>query len=109
VVYERYFRPDGLLETIQDHPDGTDGKLLITRSSDVAPLLDENAAVRNSGRKPDTKWGRKIGSIDPVMIDAWGKAEGINPWKMAAEEFEAWVIRKLMDPDFKSFRTVDRI
>lgn len=67
-------------QLVREHWDWKDQKLLIQRTENVEPLLEELAHERsmgNAGWSKDRTW-RKMGSIPNTEIDRILREEGIN-------------------------------
>ena len=91
------------------HTEGDDH--YISSHLDAQPLLDSNALWRSDGPR-ETAVGRKIGSIDPVTYSEWCRQDGINLadfMRWPRQQKAAYLRKKLMDPDWQKFRTVDRL
>lgn len=85
----------------QFHWHRDDGAFTVTRTLDVATLLDRNATERNHGTGGYTPSRdlRKIASVDVVTLDRWAAEDGLPVhWlRLAGPEFAVWVKRKLRD------------
>jgi hypothetical protein len=86
------------------------GDLVVERVQDCAPILDRNAELRSMPQKSvgTETWGRHVASIPCVIIERWMNEEwqrGNVELKMAGDEFDKMVQRKLQDPDWKWLRT----
>lgn len=76
------------------------------RIQDVEPILEHNKALRSIPQKSD--WGRHIASIPNVILEKWLNEEyekGNVGLRMFTKEFDALILRKLQDPDWKYLRT----
>lgn len=80
--------------------DGDD--LIVNRTQDVEPILDDNKAMANEPQHGDF---RHIGSIPVVIIEKWMNEDGVNILAMGNEEFSAFIERKLNDPDWRHLKT----
>jgi len=83
---ERYIDPvTGLL--IEEHWDWKEQKLLIRKTDDVEPLLEELAHERsmgNAGWSTGRTW-RKMGSIPLIEVERILREEGINLMESSPE------------------------
>lgn len=80
-----------------------DGALTIAAVQDVEPILERNKTLRAETQKSD--WGRHIAEIPNIILLKWLNEEGANVLAMGADEFRAFIRRKLRDPDWRHLRT----
>lgn len=94
------YQVNGMLDTqIEKAPEG---KIRVIRSQDVAPILENNARLRNDGNGYDSSCEMvRVASIPCVLIEQWMK-EGINFFN--PNHWPA-VLRKIKDTDFSKLRT----
>lgn len=92
------------------HYDDAANRVFINQVQDVEPFLEANkrAQIDSDGYSKSREL-RHIGHVPNVILMQWAKADGVNPLKMRREEFSAWILRKLKDPDNRFFRTVDKL
>jgi hypothetical protein len=101
---------NGVVETVMDGDNS--GDLIIKRESDAEALVERNKALRNdgfTGEGKDKTGLRWIGSVDPNVIAMWNQIDGVDIMRMPADEFEKYMMKKLLDPDWKNLRVTDRI
>lgn len=79
-----------------------DDKLVIQRSQDVQPVLDENAALRSAGMDNFGKDNWCVGRIPMLVLEGWMKEAG-KRWD-DHEAMREVIRRKLLDGDFAKFR-----
>jgi hypothetical protein len=73
---------------------------------DVEDIIARNKALRSLPQRSD--WGRHVASIPLNIINQWLSEEwarGNVNLRMAGNEFDALVARKLADPDWRFLRT----
>lgn len=94
---------DGDIRT-RVHRDSADGRLVIERVQDVAPILDTNKSLQGEAqsRRSDLK---HVATIPNVIIEKWMMEEGVPFLRMEGEEFARFIRRKLADPDYRYLRT----
>jgi hypothetical protein len=80
-----------------------DGLVVAETIQDVAPILEHNKALRGEAQRSD--WGRHVATIPNVLIVKWLNEEGADVLRMGAQEFGAFIRRKLDDPDWRHLRT----
>lgn len=86
-----------------------DGERIIQRTTqDVAPLLDQNAALRNDAAV--TAFGKKrgmlkVGSIPLELVQKWKAEEGFDILSPNVPTSE--VLRRLRMAEFEKLRTTD--
>ena len=80
-----------------------DGLVVAETIQDVTPILDRNKALRAEAQRSD--WGRHVASIPNVLIVKWLNEDGADVLRMGAQEFGAFIRRKLGDPDWRHLRT----
>lgn len=86
-----------------------DGEHIIQRTSqDVAPLLDQNAALRNDPAV--TAFGKKsgmlkVGSIPLELVQKWKAEEGFDIMSPNVQTSE--VLRRLRMAEYEKLRTTD--
>ena len=81
-------------------------RMIIRRSEDVEPVIDDVTAFKNSSRNGFTasKNFRKIGSIPLIVIHQWLTEKGIDLMDPANEKH----IRQALN-EMTKFRTVDKV
>ena len=85
------------------HPHN-DGTFTIQRyDDDIEPALEANKAAQNGPRQ--TGEMRKIASIPAVIIEKWMAEEGVPLLQLPKHEFNAFIRKKLADPDWAWLRT----
>lgn len=84
------------------HRDKADRRIIFERVQDVEPILDANKALQGERQRGDF---RHIASIPNVILEKWMNDDGANVLAMGTREFEAFVRRKLADPDNAFLRT----
>lgn len=92
----------------QEFYDRDTDTLRIQHVEDVEPLLDENAAIRNSGMNgfsPSRNW-RKIGSIPCVVVEKILREHGVNIMDGSPEAQK--YVRRFLENN-KKLMTVDKI
>ena len=86
-----------------------DGEHIIQRTSqDVAPLLDQNAVLRNDASV--TAFGKKrgmlkVGSIPLELVQKWKAEEGFDIMSPSVPTSE--VLKRLRMAEFEKLRTTD--
>ncbi len=83
-----------------------DRDVVAVSTQDVEPILERNAALRSEPQKSD--WGRHVATIPNVILLRWlneEHARGNASLRMFSKEFDALVLRKLADPEWKYLRT----
>jgi hypothetical protein len=82
-------------------------KLIVAETmQDVEPILEHNKELRRQQQRSD--WGRHIATIPNVILVRWlneEHARGNVGLRLFGREFDALVVRKLRDPDWKHLRT----
>ncbi len=91
--------------TIHRWRDEADGAATIISTTEVAPVLELNQAMRlhNDGYSPSREM-RRVASIPLALIEKWKLEEGWDAMDPACADKLA---QKLMDPDYSALRTAD--
>lgn len=79
-----------------------DDKIVIQRSQDVQPVLDQNAALRSAGMDNFGKDNWCVGRVPVLVVEQWMKEAGVR-WD-DPEGFQRVMKRKLLDGEFAKFR-----
>jgi len=80
-------------------------KMIIRRTEDVEPVIDETTEFRNSARNGFSKSGnwRKIGSLPLIVVEQWMREKGIDLMAKGNERY----VRQALN-EMSKFRTVDK-
>lgn len=80
----------------------SDGQKAFEYRQDVEAILDENKARQNhsEGWSPERLF-KHVAHIPTVVLYAWMKQDGVNFFSLKGEEQDAWLKRKINDPDWK--------
>jgi len=84
--------------------DEAEDKIVISRFSDVEPIIQHNKILMNDGTNgygPTREW-RRVASIPNVILEKWLLEEGIRYWD---SEDTHKIAAKLDDPEWKFLRT----
>ena len=92
------------------HYDPTERVFTFETIQDVEPIIENNKALRSQSQNSD--WGRHIADIPNVIYQQWFNeynAGRVTPdlRMFGNKEFEAFVQRKLRDPNYKYLLTHD--
>lgn len=82
------------------------GTVTASTTQDVEPILVRNARLRREPQRGD--WGRHVASIPNVLLLKWlneEHARGNTGLRLFTREFDAFIARKLADPDWAYLRT----
>ena len=84
-------------------------RLTVVREQDVEAILDHNKALQNDGSNGygATRDMRKVASIPLVVVEQWIKEDGVNLLHLSGPEKNAYLRKKLNDPDNRFFKTID--
>lgn len=86
------------------HVDSADRRYTFEIIQDVEDILENNKALAAEAQKSD--WGRHTATVPLVIINRWlneDNARG-NPIRYLGPGFDAWLKKKLDDPDNKAWR-----
>ena len=73
------------------------------RRQDAEPIIENNKRLQNEGRQ--TGEFRHIASIPSVIIEKWMNETGVPLLSLPKHEFNAFIRKKLNDPDWAWLRT----
>ena len=84
-------------------------KTIIRTSINATKIVENNKASQNEAPPPAWKQNfHKVASIPFTTLMQWGQEDGVNVFTMTKEEQEAYLRRKLNDPDWRHLKTTPR-
>jgi hypothetical protein len=86
--------------------DRAGGRVIVSATQDVEPILDRNQHLRGQPQRGD--WTRHVATIPNVILLRWlneEHARGNTGLRLFTKEFDELVARKLEDPEWKYLRT----
>ena len=79
------------------------GDAIVTRSQDVAPILEHNKELQKAGQKSD--WGRHIASIPVMVLEQWIQETGVDFYMLNGADQDKFLKKYLNDPAWAYLRT----
>ncbi len=77
-------------------------KIIVATTQDINPILERNAALRNTDGYNDARDLKRVYDIPIALLEHWYNTEGLNLFDPNhADAFR----RKLRDPEFEKLRS----
>lgn len=92
------------------HYDAADDVSTIQIKQDVEPIIEANKREQaaGDGYSRAGRWLRKVARIPLVVAERWMREDGINWMALPKAEKNAYLRRKLMDPDNRNLNTTEK-
>ena len=85
--------------TIKTNMSVDEGKLILSKTQDVEPLLNHLKNLRDADLKDSKEMGmRYVGEIPLILAEQWAKECGA---RLGSPEHMEYCSKKLRDPDYK--------